>query len=125
MATRPVVDHGRCEAERDCVPVCPYDVFEVRRMDPDDFTALGMLGKLRSTAHRRMTAYTVRADQCHDFPRPEAAWLDWVGPLDKSKPDEARRLQDFLAKAAFLLLPTTADCTTQSCELSTASTSAG
>ena len=35
-------------------------------MDPDDFTALGMLGKLRSTAHRRMTAYTVRADRCHE-----------------------------------------------------------
>jgi NAD-dependent dihydropyrimidine dehydrogenase PreA subunit len=60
MPTRPVIDHGRCEAKRDCVRVCPYDVFEVRRMDPEDFTALGMLGKLRSTAHRRMTAYTVR-----------------------------------------------------------------
>ena len=35
-------------------------------MDPEDFTALGMLGKVRSTAHRRMTAYTVRADQCHE-----------------------------------------------------------
>jgi 4Fe-4S ferredoxin len=35
-------------------------------MDPEDVTALGMLGKLRSTAHRRMTAYTVRADQCHE-----------------------------------------------------------
>jgi 4Fe-4S ferredoxin len=66
MPTRPVIDHGRCEAKRDCVQICPYDVFEVRRMDPDDFTALGMLGKLRSTAHRRMTAYTVRADQCHE-----------------------------------------------------------
>ena len=66
MPTRPVIDHGRCEAKRDCVRVCPYDVFEVRRMDAEDFTALGMLGKLRSTAHRRMTAYTVRADQCHE-----------------------------------------------------------
>ena len=35
-------------------------------MDPDHFTALGMIGKLRSTAHRRMTAYPVRADQCHE-----------------------------------------------------------
>jgi 4Fe-4S ferredoxin len=66
MPTRPVVDHGLCEAKRDCVRVCPYDVFEVRRMDPDDFTALGMLGKLRSTAHRRMTAYVARPDQCHE-----------------------------------------------------------
>jgi 4Fe-4S ferredoxin len=66
MTTRPVIDHGRCEAKRDCVRDCPYDVFEVRRMDSDDFTALNMLGKLRSTAHRRMTAYVVRADDCHE-----------------------------------------------------------
>jgi 4Fe-4S ferredoxin len=66
MASRPVVDHGRCEAKRDCVRVCPYDVFEVRRMDPDDFAALGAVGKLRSTAHRRMTAYPVRADLCNE-----------------------------------------------------------
>ncbi len=60
------MDHGRCEAKRDCVAVCPYDVFEVRRMDVADFERLGVLGKLRTTAHRRMTAYAVRADQCHE-----------------------------------------------------------
>jgi NAD-dependent dihydropyrimidine dehydrogenase PreA subunit len=66
MPTRPVVDHGRCEAKRDCVQICPYGVFEVRRMDQDDFTTLGLLGKLRTTAHRRMTAYPVNAEQCHE-----------------------------------------------------------
>jgi len=66
MTTRPVIDHGRCEAKRDCVRVCPYDVFEVRRMDAEDFNSLNVLGKLRSTAHRRMTAYVVRADDCHE-----------------------------------------------------------
>ena len=63
MVTRPVADHSRYEAKRDASAVCPYDVFEVRRMDDDDFTALGLLGKVRTTAHRRMTAYAVRADQ--------------------------------------------------------------
>ena len=66
MTTRPVIDHGRCEAKRECVEVCPYDVFEVRRMDPADFTALSMVGKLRTRAHRRMTAYAVRAGDCHE-----------------------------------------------------------
>ncbi len=66
MTTRPVIDHGRCEAKRECVRVCPYDVFEVRRMASEDFTALNVLGKLRTTAHRRMTAYAVRADQCRE-----------------------------------------------------------
>jgi NAD-dependent dihydropyrimidine dehydrogenase PreA subunit len=66
MPTRPVIDHGRCEAKRECVQVCPYDVFEVRRMDVEDFRTLSLLGKLRTTAHRRMTAYAVRADECHE-----------------------------------------------------------
>jgi len=60
----PVVDHGRCEAKRDCVRDCPVDVFEVRRMGEADFAALGALGRLRSRAHRRMTAYAVRAEAC-------------------------------------------------------------
>ena len=64
-STKPVVDHAKCEAERDCVRVCPYDVFEVRRMDMADYETLSRLGKLRSTAHRRMTAYPVRSDACH------------------------------------------------------------
>jgi len=64
MPIRPIIDHGRCEAKRECVAVCPNDVFEVRRMDLADFQQLGMLGKLRTTAHRRMTAYAVRAEQC-------------------------------------------------------------
>lgn len=66
MQKRPVIDHGRCEAKRDCVQVCPNDVFEVRRMEVADFEALGLLGKLRTTAHRRMTAYAVRSDQCQE-----------------------------------------------------------
>lgn len=61
----PVVDHARCEAKRDCVEVCPYDVFEVRRIDDADFAALSWLGKLRSVVHGRRTAYTPRAADCH------------------------------------------------------------
>jgi NAD-dependent dihydropyrimidine dehydrogenase PreA subunit len=61
---RPVIDHGRCEGKRDCVEVCPYNVFEVRRIDDADFARLGLLGKLKSIAHKRQTAYAVRADAC-------------------------------------------------------------
>ena len=61
----PVVDRRRCEGKNECVRVCPYDVFEVRRMDDADFAQLSLLGKLRSIAHGRKTAYTPRADVCH------------------------------------------------------------
>jgi NAD-dependent dihydropyrimidine dehydrogenase PreA subunit len=60
----PVVDRTRCEAERDCVDVCPNDVFEIRRMDPEDFTLLGLATKVKVIAHRRLTAYTPQANAC-------------------------------------------------------------
>ncbi len=60
----PVVDHGRCEAKSDCVVVCPNDVFEVGPIEPGDWDALGLMGKLRVRAHGRKTVYTPRAEQC-------------------------------------------------------------
>ena len=59
----PVVDHGRCEGKRDCVEVCPYGVFEVRRIDEDDFRALSFFGRLKSVAYKRQTAYTPNRSQ--------------------------------------------------------------
>jgi NAD-dependent dihydropyrimidine dehydrogenase PreA subunit len=60
----PIVDRGRCEGKNECVDVCPYHVFEVRRIDDADFAQLGVLGKLKSVLHGRKTAYTPRADAC-------------------------------------------------------------
>jgi 4Fe-4S ferredoxin len=61
----PVVNRAKCEGKKDCVRVCPYGVFEVRRMDDADFAQLGILAKLKSLAHGRKTAYTPNADACH------------------------------------------------------------
>ncbi|MBX3025467.1 4Fe-4S binding protein [bacterium] len=61
---RPQVDHARCEGKRDCLEVCPYDVFEVRVIDDADYRQLSWLARLKSTAHRWQTAYTPRADRC-------------------------------------------------------------
>jgi NAD-dependent dihydropyrimidine dehydrogenase PreA subunit len=63
--TIPLIDLTRCEGKRDCVEVCPYDVFEVTRISDADFGALNLFGKARSLAHRRQAAYAVRADSCH------------------------------------------------------------
>ena len=60
----PVVDRSKCEGKRDCVDVCPYDVFEVRRIDDEDFAKLSVLGKVKSVVHRRLTAYTPHLDAC-------------------------------------------------------------
>jgi NAD-dependent dihydropyrimidine dehydrogenase PreA subunit len=61
---QPVIDHARCEGKRDCVDVCPYGVFEVRRIDDADFARLSIVGRIKSLAHRRQTAYTPAADLC-------------------------------------------------------------
>ncbi len=63
-AWEPRVDHAKCEGKRDCVDVCPYGVFEVRRIEDADFAQLGFFAKLKSRAHKRQTAYTPGADRC-------------------------------------------------------------
>lgn len=63
-AFAPVVNRGRCEGKRDCEVVCPYHVFEVRRIDDADFAQLTFLQKLKSRAHGRQSAYTPHADAC-------------------------------------------------------------
>jgi 4Fe-4S ferredoxin len=63
-AYRPVIDHGRCEGKAECVRVCPYGVFEVRRIDDADWRELGPLAKLKVWAHGKKTAYTPKADAC-------------------------------------------------------------
>jgi NAD-dependent dihydropyrimidine dehydrogenase PreA subunit len=61
---RPAVDRSACEGKHDCVEVCPYDVFEVRRIDDADFAKLSFMGKMKSRAHDRQTAYTPKANLC-------------------------------------------------------------
>jgi len=58
------VDRAKCEGKGECVEVCPYGVFEVRRIADADFARLGLLGKLKSVVHGRKTAYTPMLDSC-------------------------------------------------------------
>jgi len=60
----PIINQRRCEAKTDCVIVCPNDVFEVRRIDPEDFQALGPFARLRVRMHGGRMAYAPGADQC-------------------------------------------------------------
>jgi len=46
------------------VRVCPEDVFEVRTIDEADFAKLSFIGRLKSRAHKRQTAYTPNAEAC-------------------------------------------------------------
>ena len=57
----PVVDRNRCEAKADWVRVCPYDVFEIRKLAPEERASLSWLGKLKALGHGGKQAFVVRA----------------------------------------------------------------
>jgi 4Fe-4S ferredoxin len=61
----PVINRDRCEAKEDCVRVCPYNVFEIRKLSDDDRKALGLMSRLKAWAHRNRQAYAVNAADCH------------------------------------------------------------
>lgn len=60
----PVVNFSKCEAKGPCVEACPYDVFEIRPIEKEDYERLSFFGKLKNKVHGGKVAYTPRADAC-------------------------------------------------------------
>lgn len=60
----PVVNLNRCEGKGACAAVCPEHVFEVRRIDDDDYQNLGPLQRFKIRVHGFQVAYTPNADAC-------------------------------------------------------------
>ena len=60
----PVIDLKRCEGKGDCERVCPESVFQVRRIDDEDYRQLGALQKFKLRVHGMKMAYTPNADAC-------------------------------------------------------------
>ena len=61
----PVIDRNRCEAKGACVRVCPFDVFEIGVIGPDERRGLSLVGRVKAFAHRGRQVFTVRAENCH------------------------------------------------------------
>jgi 4Fe-4S ferredoxin len=62
---QPVIDRNRCEGKKDCVAVCPYDVFTIATVPPELRRGLSLRGKLKGYAHRWQQAFASNADACH------------------------------------------------------------
>lgn len=60
----PVIDLGRCEGKAACAQVCPYGVFDVRKLTEAEFAAMGWFARLRLKLHGGKQAFAVRADAC-------------------------------------------------------------
>lgn len=61
----PVINPNRCEAKADCVRVCPYDVFTIRTLTPDERRTLSWTGRIKAWAHGNRQAFATRPDACH------------------------------------------------------------
>lgn len=64
-AFKPVVDRNRCEGKKDCVAVCPYDVFTIATVPKELRKGLGLRGKLKGFAHGWQQSFATNADACH------------------------------------------------------------
>jgi NAD-dependent dihydropyrimidine dehydrogenase PreA subunit len=62
----PIVNLKRCEGKAKCVEVCPENVFQVRRIEKDDYRDLSALHKLKLRVHGMQVAYTPNADACRN-----------------------------------------------------------
>jgi 4Fe-4S ferredoxin len=60
----PVLDRNRCEGKQDCVAACPYDVFEMGRVDAGARAQLSTRGRLKGFFHGYRQAFAVHADRC-------------------------------------------------------------
>jgi 4Fe-4S ferredoxin len=82
----PLVDFSRCEAKGPCVQVCPYDVFEIQKIEPSDYANLGFLSKFKNRVHRGMVSYTPNADQSRACGLCVEACLEHAIKLAKANP---------------------------------------
>jgi len=62
---RPVINRNRCEGKEDCVDVCPYQVFEMRKLGDNEKRAMSFGGRLKAWAHGNIQAFAVNAGSCH------------------------------------------------------------
>lgn len=60
----PVIDAHRCEGAGDCANVCPYDVFEVRKLAPAELKALPFVPWLKVLIHGGKQGFVTTPDVC-------------------------------------------------------------
>ncbi len=61
----PRIDLNRCEAQADCIRVCPCEVFEIQPISDQEKAGLSLRGKLKNWVHGGDKAYATNAQNCH------------------------------------------------------------
>lgn len=60
----PHIDTALCEGKAVCAAVCPYGVFDIRKLTGPERRALTLLTRLKLVAHGGKQAFATRADDC-------------------------------------------------------------
>jgi 4Fe-4S ferredoxin len=60
----PVIDPLRCEGKEKCADVCPYGVFEIRKLTGAERSALPFLTRLKVAAHGGKQSFATLANEC-------------------------------------------------------------
>lgn len=60
----PIVNFNNCSGKKDCVEICPYNVFELRSITKEDKTNLNIKGRIK-TFFISQKAYVINPSQCH------------------------------------------------------------
>ena len=61
---QPLIDRNRCEGKKECVAVCPYNVFTIATVAPALRRGLSLRGKLKGVAHRWQQSFASNAGNC-------------------------------------------------------------
>lgn len=83
----PVVNMAKCEGKDDCLRVCPYDVFEIRKANSVERSELNFFENLKSFFHGHKKAFVVRPEMCHN-----------CGLCVTACPEKAIRLTKFISR---------------------------
>jgi len=61
----PLIDLNKCEGKTPCVPICPYNVLEIKEISQEQYNALSFFGKLKTFVHGKKKAFVAKPDACH------------------------------------------------------------
>jgi 4Fe-4S ferredoxin len=86
---RPVIDRNRCEAKAACVAVCPYQVFAIGALTPEQRSGLSLRGRIKAFVHGGRQALVVRGDDCHACGRCVPACPEGAISLERLSPPPA------------------------------------
>jgi NAD-dependent dihydropyrimidine dehydrogenase PreA subunit len=60
----PIIDTRRCEGKEDCVRVCPFSVFEVRKLTQEELGALSFFVRFKVKVHGSKQAFVTKPEAC-------------------------------------------------------------